>query len=112
MLELEGKTAKDRKKNLEAFLEGKRIAVLVYGATWCGPCKAFERSVHKLEADTGLPVLHVDVDACEELCEAIESVPTTALYVDGEHVAFLRGAVGAKELRSWVADQLKGKGVE
>lgn len=113
MLELDGKAAtKDKKKKLDAFLKGNRVAILVYGATWCGPCKAFERSVRKLEEASTVAVMHIDVDACDELCETIASVPTTALYVDGEHIAFLHGAYGANELIEWVSKQLREKGVE
>lgn len=112
MLELSGKTPNDRKKKLEAFLSENRRALLVYGATWCGPCRAYEGSIRELERKSIAPVLHIDVDACEELCESVSSVPTTALYFNGEPVSEVSGSLSAAELIKWVAKHLESRGLE
>lgn len=63
-----------------------------YGATWCGPCRALDRTLSQI---TEIDVIKYDVDEDEDLAmeKKIRSVPVLIFY-DGEtEVERLVGAV-------------------
>ena len=63
-----------------------------YGATWCGPCRALDRTISQI---TEVDVIKYDVDEDEDLAmeKKIRSVPVLIFY-DGEtEVERLVGAV-------------------
>jgi thioredoxin-like negative regulator of GroEL len=112
MLELSGKTSKEQADRFVDFMRRHPVALVVYGATWCGPCRAFDVSIRRVEKLGLVPVLHVDVDACGELCEDVQSVPTSRLFSSGVQVAELAGAVGADELIQWIKTHSPKEGAD
>ena len=102
MLELSGETSKEQADRFVDFMRRHPVALVVYGATWCGPCRTFDVSIRRVEKLGVVPVLHVDVDACGELCEDVASVPTSRLFAAGVQVAEFAGAIGADELIEWI----------
>jgi thioredoxin 1 len=65
-----------------------RLKLVVFYATWCGPCQRAKPIVAQIEA-TGVEVVRIDIDASPNLVEKynISSVPTLILYRDGKEVA-------------------------
>lgn len=63
-----------------------------YGATWCGPCRALDRT---LEQITEVDVIKYDVDEYEDLAmqKNIRSVPVLIFYNGDNEVDRLIGAV-------------------
>lgn len=63
-----------------------------YGATWCGPCRALDRT---LEQITEVDVIKYDVDEYEDLAmqKNIRSVPVLIFYDGDNEVDRLIGAV-------------------
>ena len=65
-----------------------------FTAPWCGPCKAMEPHLQKLEADPGAPTLvRVDVEEEPDLAAryGVRAMPTLMLLKDGEPVASVVG---------------------
>jgi len=64
-------------------LSSEQWILLVFTATWCGPCHAMKPFVESLR--TTYPVVsvfYIDVDAAEEVSQAfqIDSMPTYCLF--------------------------------
>lgn len=63
-----------------------------YGATWCGPCRALDKTLEQL---TEVDVIKYDVDEEEDLAmqKNIRSVPVLIFYDGDNEVDRLVGAV-------------------
>ncbi len=65
--------------------------LLVFSASWCGPCKAFKPTLQKLDQDR---LEYIDIDEMPEIREdyEVQSVPTVILVdEDGEEIQRLVG---------------------
>lgn len=73
--------------------------LLVFSASWCGPCKGFKPTLLELEQDR---LVYVDIDEQPEIRADYEvrSVPTVILVdVDGEEIERLVGAQSLSRLQ-------------
>ena len=90
---------------LEEFkniLENNRFVVLKLSATWCGPCKALEATLGKIEGDyPDINFVHCDVDESDEIAAEfrVRSVPTMIYFVDGVAIDKTVGSVSEETIR-------------
>ena len=70
-------------------------AVVDFGASWCGPCKALSPEIDKMaeEFNGKATIVKVDVDDSAELASryAVMSVPTVLFFQNGEKVDQISG---------------------
>ena len=91
--------------NFDPVIRGERPVVVDFWAAWCGPCRAFAPVFAAEAAKPGNVVFaKVDTDANPELSAryAIRSIPTLAVFVRGELVQRLSGALPAAEFARWL----------
>lgn len=72
---------------VDAFLDENPVAILMFGATWCAPCKALKPKVEKLsEERPHVPLAYCDIEEHRQLILDLEimSVPTVIAMVDGD----------------------------
>ena len=72
---------------VDAFLDENPVAILMFGATWCAPCKALKPKVEKIaEERSHVPLAYCDIEEHSQLVADLEimSVPTVMAMVDGE----------------------------
>jgi thioredoxin 2 len=88
----------------DALIKDSPVPVLVdFWAPWCGPCRMMAPEVEKLaQQATGTAlIVKVDTDAVPELGErfGIRSIPTVAVFKNGQVVARESGARPAAALQ-------------
>lgn len=83
------------KNNFDNFLLNNKneLLLLIFSASWCGPCQAFKKYLSVSESDILFPglqavCLDTDIESNEELCDFYEiaSLPTYFfVYLDNEN---------------------------
>jgi thioredoxin len=88
--------------DLEAYraaIAKANVAVVDFTATWCGPCKMISPVFTSLASKhTNVMFLKVDVDQAQDVAahERVNSMPTFAVYLQGQKVETFSGADGNK----------------
>jgi len=73
--------------------------LLVFSASWCGPCKAFKPTLLELEQDR---LVYIDIDELPEIRDdyEVQSVPTIILVDDdGDELERLVGGQPLSKLQ-------------
>lgn len=88
-------------KDFESFLSSNDTCMVMFGATWCGPCKALRPKVTDLKLDN---VAYADIQVCREnaMNAKIMAVPTLVVFRGGKEV------VRANKLTEEILSELRG----
>ena len=90
-------------KEFNETINGKRVLV-VFFATWCGPCKMLSLVMEKFDNKGAIPIIKVDIDEENNLAEEykIFSVPTLIIFENGKEIKRISGFMSEDELEKWV----------
>jgi len=93
-------------QNLKSTIENNPIVFLDFWADWCGPCKQFGPVFEKAsEKHPDIVFGKVDTEAQQEVAAAfgIQSIPTLAIFKQGELIFMQPGALPAHMLEQIIA---------
>jgi thioredoxin 1 len=83
------------------------FSLVKFGATWCGPCKAMDPVLAKLEQEyDNVKIIKIDVDDNPELAKnyKIKAVPTVILFDNGKEIARIASAMKIDVLRNLIKE--------
>ena len=83
-------------------IAGKKLVLVDFFATWCQPCKRMHPILEEVKGVLGdrIRIIKIDVDKQNEIAAKfnIQSVPTLALFRNGELLWRVSGVVPKSEL--------------
>ena len=80
--------------DVQDFLDENSKVIIMFGATWCGPCKTFKPKFQNLGFENpDIVFAYCDVEETNELATELEiqSVPTVVSFVNGIEEASVVG---------------------
>ncbi|NNG72054.1 thioredoxin [Rhizobium laguerreae] len=89
-------------------LESAQPVVVDFWAQWCGPCKMIARSLEEIavEMEGKVKVAKLNIDENPELAAqfGVRSIPTLAIFKDGEFADISVGAKPKTVLSNWISN--------
>ncbi len=100
-------------ERLIKHIEHSGLPVLIdFWAPWCGPCVNFAPTYSEFAKTTGnqLRILKINTEANQQagIDFNIRSIPTLAIFLNGEEKGRMSGAMKLGQLQQWVVQQLNG----
>ena len=83
--------------SFDSLLEGEKLVIVDFWATWCGPCRMLSPPLDEVEEEMSdkLTVVKVNVDDADEIAMRyrIMSIPTLLFFKNGQIVDKTVGAM-------------------
>ena len=99
-----------KKETLQDILQGEKPVLVDFSAEWCGPCKMMPPILKQLHDNMGgtVRILKVDIDKNPALASAynVQSVPTLALFKQGNLLWRQSGVMQAKQLEQVIKSKV------
>ncbi len=102
--------------SLRPFIQDNKTALIVFYASWCGPCKMMDQILTEMSATNQPPVAigRVDIDENRPLVEKYEitGVPTIIVYFHAKPVVFSTPEGNIDRIIGVVSKESLGKIIE
>ncbi|MDR1333821.1 MAG: thioredoxin [Holosporaceae bacterium] len=93
--------------NDEKFKEDvldKEFVVVNFCANWCGPCRVIAPFLEEIHDERGIEMVKVNIDENPNIPSQynIMSIPTLAIFKNGEKVSVNVGAASKARIIDWI----------
>ncbi len=96
-------------EKFKEIINGEKITLVDFFATWCGPCKVMHPILEQLKDEMGdnIRIIKIDVDKNESISRTyqIQSVPTLILFKKGNILWRQSGTISLNQLKSVINNQ-------
>lgn len=97
--------------NFAKHIQKNDIPVVVdFWAPWCGPCQmmapAFAQAADMLEPDIRFAKVNTEAEQMLGAQYGIRSIPTMAIFKNGQEIARQSGVMGANDIANWVRSHI------
>lgn len=100
-------------ESLDDLVSQHEYSLLLFSATWCGPCKAMSSVVEEASILMNDRINAVKIDVDKSMNEAsdygIRNVPTLLLVKDDEIVAQQVGALPPVQFMQWLSENTENQ---
>ncbi|MGL5711922.1 thioredoxin family protein [Cetobacterium sp.] len=79
-------------KELKNQCRGNSVNMIVFSATWCGPCKIYEKELEKSKVKH----IKLDVDNCDEICLHLDVRHVPSTYYLDENAKVIKKEIGIR----------------
>lgn len=97
-------------ENFNEIINGEKLTLVDFFATWCGPCKTMHPILEQLKDEMGdsIRIIKIDVDKNNSLAMnyRIQSVPTLMLFRKGELLWRQIGAMRLGDLKALITERI------
>jgi len=95
-------------KNFKESISNKKLVLVDFYATWCGPCGMQAKVLEKLQSSRSIncDIVKVNVDDAPQLAMeyGIDSIPTLMIFKDNELVKRTIGYTEEKEILKMIEE--------
>lgn len=97
--------------NFYRFVQNNNMPIVVdFWASWCGPCQQMAPMFDAMSANLfeNFRFVKVNTEVAQQVSaqHGIRSIPTLALYKDGQLINQQAGAMNQAQLQQWLIEQL------
>lgn len=74
-------------ENIKDFISGESKKLVMFGATWCGPCKSAKQIVQKIASEKGAGLFaYCDIEETVEFVSTlgIKAIPSFGVFREGK----------------------------
>jgi thioredoxin 1 len=96
------KTTNDAKFNEDVLK--KEFVLVDFYAEWCGPCRVITPFLEEIQSEKGVEVFKVNIDESPNIASQYDvmSIPTLAIFKNGEKVSVNVGAASKARIIDWI----------
>ena len=98
-------------KEFEDLIGSKKVSVVDFSATWCGPCRMFHPVLeHVADKHKGeYNFYQIDIDSAENIAvrQGITAVPTVVIYKEGKELGRTSGYQEFDEFEEFLLNSVK-----
>ena len=98
------------KNNFDEIIKSQEYVLIDAWAPWCGPCKMIAPILLEISHErTDIEIVKMNVDDNQELAlkNEIQSIPTLMLFVNGEKIDQIIGALPKKVINNFLDKHIK-----